>query len=193
MWIVSLVALSSRGRVRVHVPVPDGAALVSYGARLVPADARERLVQRREAIVAARVDGAAPCTNDDHAWQAAPWHELALAPLWWTEGAVKHAYVAALHDGETLALAVRWPDARPDVPWLDEQAALRIVPEAVPRWRDGEWTVLLHRALVGGPGGELELRPGESLWVSFAVWNGKARDLRAQKAITIWHALVLEE
>lgn len=269
-------------------------ALVAHVRTLIPAGVQDHLVQERTTIVARRIEATAPFTADDPAWQGALWREVALAPLWWHDDAILHAYVAALHDGEDLALAVRWLDAAPDVPeskerpftsppyadavavqltaerepaffgmtpggkqaniwhwraleapagesldlfldlvphrfgdWLSaggrrdlplyrrvwersklegetrgvvpagartlqEQVGLGAAPEATPEWKDGAWNVIFRRPLRPAPQ-EVELAPGTKLWANFAIWNGAVRDLRAQKSVTIWHALEIEE
>lgn len=92
-------------------------ALVTYVRHLIPQGAEDRLVQRRERVVAARVEPDAGARDaGDWNWTGAREVRLALAPLWWNDDAVLEARVAALHDGETLALRVRWSDPTADGP-----------------------------------------------------------------------------
>ena len=92
--------------------------LVAYVQSLIPAEAQTNRVHRRERIVAHRV-AELPDTPDDARWEDLRETHVVLAPLTAsrTGRAVTHAYVAARHDGEHLAVRVRW---------LDESANLRI-------------------------------------------------------------------
>ena len=96
------------------------AAVVAHVRSLIPRGSEDELVQHRRTIRALSVaepldleDGSAP-------WQAAEEVDLALAPLWWRDGAILGAQVAALTDGETLALRIRWADATADAPLSPE-------------------------------------------------------------------------
>jgi mono/diheme cytochrome c family protein len=114
----------------------DLAALVAYVQSLLPEDAGERLVRHRRTIVARAVQHA-PSTGDDGAWDAAPAVEVVLAPNAWRDDAVFRATLAALHDGERLAVRVRWPDPScNDHPFgereLPDGAALMLSDEAQP-------------------------------------------------------------
>ena len=78
----------------------------------------------REVVRARRVDGALPTGPDDAAWSAAEAHyiplvgQVVVAPRWFTP-TVDGVWVQALHDGERLALLVRWhdPSRSPDAAW----------------------------------------------------------------------------
>lgn len=59
-------------------------------------------------------------------------------------------------------------------------------------WSSGKWTVLLTRPLKVGQGEGVSLAPSGRASLAAAVWDGAARDRAAQKAITIWHDLVIE-
>jgi DMSO reductase family type II enzyme heme b subunit len=50
---------------------------------------------------------------------------------------------------------------------------------------------MLKRALEGNGEHSIELRPGSSVAVAFAVWNGAAGDRDGKKSVTIWQDLVL--
>lgn len=91
-------------------------ALVAYVKSLIPDGAGDRLVQRRESIRAARVEDANLLDGEEAVWSEAEEIELALAPLWWRTGAILRARVAALHDGNELAIRIRWNDPTPDAP-----------------------------------------------------------------------------
>jgi mono/diheme cytochrome c family protein len=92
-------------------------ALVTYVRHLIPQGAEERLVQRRTSLTAERISPD-PEARDarDWNWTEAREARLALAPLWWNDGAIQEVRIAALHDGEFLALRLRWSDDSADGP-----------------------------------------------------------------------------
>jgi len=92
------------------------ADLVAYVRSLIPEGAEDRLVQTRETIRSVRVERGLLENADDFDWSAATEVDVTLAPLWWREGAVLHARVAAVHDGSTMGIRVRWEDPTPDTP-----------------------------------------------------------------------------
>ncbi len=61
-----------------------------------------------------------------------------------------------------------------------------------PRWNEGEWSVVLRRALAARHERELELVPGSFALLSLAVWNGSAGDHHGKKSFSIWQRLELE-
>jgi mono/diheme cytochrome c family protein len=56
----------------------------------------------------------------------------------------------------------------------------------------GTYRVMLRRDLRGRGEGAVTLRPGATVPVGFAVWNGSAGDRDGKKSVTIWQDLVLE-
>lgn len=61
-------------------------------------------------------------------------------------------------------------------------------------WKDGRWSVVLKRSLVASePQQGLTLKTGQRTSAAFALWDGARRDRAAQKVITIWQDLVIEE
>jgi mono/diheme cytochrome c family protein len=56
----------------------------------------------------------------------------------------------------------------------------------------GTYRVMLRRDLRGRGEGAVTLRPGATVPVGFAVWNGRAGDRDGKKSVTIWQELVLE-
>lgn len=262
------------------------AALVAYVRTLLAPGAGERFVQRRAAFAAKRLAQPAPASADDPRWRQAAEHEVVLAPLSWHEDAVRSVHVAFAHDGETLAVRVRWRDATRDDSAIDNRfsdgialqfsaepepslfgmgarghpvtlwhwqpfrpsevaglldllaapppharefaerarsdapvylpAADRTpadaadtvqvegfasLPEALrarlpvgarPQWRDGEWQVVLTRALAARSPREIGFAPGAPVQFAVAAWNGAAGDRLARKSISIWQELVLE-
>jgi len=63
---------------------------------------------------------------------------------------------------------------------------------ATGEYSTGSYVVQLSRSL-SGPSGEVQLAPGGSVPVAFAVWNGSAGDRDGKKSVTIWQELVLEK
>lgn len=90
------------------------AALVTYVQSLLPADVDRQGVQVRQRVVAARTSAPVPSEPDDARWERAPALDLVLTPLWRTDAAIVGANLAALHDGESLALRLSWNDATRD-------------------------------------------------------------------------------
>ena len=56
--------------------------------------------------------------------------------------------------------------------------------EAKGIWHDGKWEVVFQ--------GALQLKPGETVSVAFAVWDGAKGDRNGQKMVSIWNELKLE-
>jgi len=59
-------------------------------------------------------------------------------------------------------------------------------------WQDGRWQVVLLRQMSPNEPGDLKLKPGQSVSVAFAVWDGHAGDRNGQKNVSIWNILELE-
>ena len=91
----------------------DLAAVAHYVRSLIPAGAEDALVQRREHVRAARVSEL-PEGPDAMAWQDASRTKVTLAPLSWEDESVTAVSVAAVHDGERVALRLSWPDRTHD-------------------------------------------------------------------------------
>lgn len=56
----------------------------------------------------------------------------------------------------------------------------------------GAYRVVFRRALDGKGERAVTLRPGQTVPVAFAVWNGSAGDRDGKKSVTIWQDLVIE-
>lgn len=95
---------------------PERAALVAYVQSLIPPESVDRLVQRRARIQAGNRSEHPIGDPAEIDWSQSQEHTMALAPLWWQEGAILQARVAAVHDDVTLAIRVRWEDPVPDAP-----------------------------------------------------------------------------
>jgi DMSO reductase family type II enzyme heme b subunit len=107
----------------------DTEVLAVYVESLLPADAATRWEQRSETILVRRVAGSVIHGADDAAWNRIPETRLVLTPLA-SRGdvvsSVVEARVAAVHDGVTLAIRIRWPDTTRDDP-----AANAVLPDGV--------------------------------------------------------------
>lgn len=53
-------------------------------------------------------------------------------------------------------------------------------------WFDGSWNVVVTRALDSAEPGDVRFKPGETVPVAFAVWNGQQRDRNGRKVISNW-------
>jgi hypothetical protein len=60
-------------------------------------------------------------------------------------------------------------------------------------WHEGGWRVVFVRPLPASGLGDIAFRPGESVRIAFAVWDGEAGDRDGQKSVTIWHDLRFAE
>jgi complex iron-sulfur molybdoenzyme family reductase subunit gamma len=54
-------------------------------------------------------------------------------------------------------------------------------------WRDGQWHVVLSRAIATNSG----IRSGGETKLGFAVWDGSHGDREGQKAISTWYTLMM--
>ncbi len=61
------------------------------------------------------------------------------------------------------------------------------------RWDSGTWRVVFVRELAASEAPDVIFRPGGSMNIGFAVWNGAASDRNGQKSVTIWHRLAIDE
>jgi mono/diheme cytochrome c family protein len=64
--------------------------------------------------------------------------------------------------------------------------------EALGVYSTGTYRVVLRRALAARGKGSAALRPGTTVPVAFAVWNGSAGDRDGKKSVTIWQDLKLD-
>ena len=61
------------------------------------------------------------------------------------------------------------------------------------RWEKGFYEVVLVRPIASSANGNVVLKPGKTVSVAFAIWDGHAGDRNGQKSVTIWHRLTLEK
>jgi mono/diheme cytochrome c family protein len=64
--------------------------------------------------------------------------------------------------------------------------------EATGVYSTGAYRVLFRRPLAAPGERSASLRPGSTVAVSFAIWNGSAGDRDGKKSVTIWQDLVVE-
>jgi len=58
-------------------------------------------------------------------------------------------------------------------------------------WQDGRWRVVLVRRLQTRSDRDVQFRPGETVPVAFAVWDGSYGDRDGQKSVSAWYLLRL--
>ena len=56
---------------------------------------------------------------------------------------------------------------------------------------NGAWRVVFLRRLSPRSTGDVAFRPGQSVRIAFAVWDGSQGDRDGQKSVTIWHDLAV--
>jgi len=56
-------------------------------------------------------------------------------------------------------------------------------------WQDGKWSVSFTRSLVSPEKNDVALKPGSTIAVAFAVWDGSLGDRNGQKMVTNWYNL----
>jgi mono/diheme cytochrome c family protein len=59
-------------------------------------------------------------------------------------------------------------------------------------WDIGTYRVVLRRTLKGRGPDAVRLRPGRTVPVAFAIWNGAAGDRDGKKSVTIWQDLAIQ-
>ncbi len=63
----------------------------------------------------------------------------------------------------------------------------------VGHWADGQWEVVFVRELRSPQKTDVQLRPGRSVSIALAIWEGAAEDRNGQKSISIWQRLTLQD
>lgn len=59
-------------------------------------------------------------------------------------------------------------------------------------WKEGQWQVVFSRSLSAQDKERLQFKPGTSLKIAFAIWDGNNQDRNGQKMVSIWNELNLE-
>jgi hypothetical protein len=228
----------------------------------------------REVARAQLVEGALPTTADDPVWNDVDEFyfplvgQIVIKPRWFAPS-VTAVWVKAVHNGEQLAMRIRWhdPSQSPDPRWnqwqervlasmqpneggptavqsLPDAFALQF-PQTIPEgnerpfflmgtarepvnlwrwdsgagamteatargmaniapaatqsltstasWVDGEWTILVSRALEGAGDGQLTFATGAPIPIAFYAWDGDNSESGTRGAISTWYFLHLDE
>jgi len=58
-------------------------------------------------------------------------------------------------------------------------------------WKNGKWIVVLMRSLASKDENDVQLKTGQTIPVSFAVWDGSFEDRDGQKLVTNWYRLTI--
>ncbi len=91
----------------------DGWHLVHFVRSLSSDAQRAKVEMKKFRIVATRV-AVLPTSPDSGIWRNAPAVNLHLMPLWWRTDRPEEITVKALHDGQSLALLLKWEDTTHD-------------------------------------------------------------------------------
>lgn len=221
--------------------------VANYVDSLGPDDAPEF----EPAITASRIEGAIPGDAGAEAWQNAsetyyPFVAQIMREPRNTTASVAGVWVRALHNGNELALLLRWHDRFHDIsdeapvdafavqfpaelPDGDERpyfvfgdssnavnlwhwsADINAVEERSGRgagsisaqatqnvngsasFTDGEYTLIVRRALNSGDGQDIQIEPGRFIPIAFMAWDGWRGEEGAAGAITTWYQIILDE
>jgi mono/diheme cytochrome c family protein len=88
--------------------------LVHYVLSLSDPTLQARAEHKRTLLTARRVEGTLADPIADKQWAAAKAVPIAVSPLWWRDYEEPDLSVAALHDGQTLAVRLTWRDSTRD-------------------------------------------------------------------------------
>lgn len=111
---------------------PEDAAAVALHVRgLLRPGAEDRQVQVPSRITARRVERIAG-EPDDALWTGGE-VSIVLSPMVWSDGVVLEAAVTAMHDGEQLAVRIRWEDGSHDA---DPLRGARLPDAVALQWSD---------------------------------------------------------
>jgi len=56
-------------------------------------------------------------------------------------------------------------------------------------WSNGFWDVVMTRPMQACCPGEVQLAPGDSVFVGAAAWDGDQRERNGQRSVSVWHVL----
>jgi cytochrome c oxidase cbb3-type subunit 2 len=91
----------------------DGWHLVHF-VRSLSSDAQRAKVEMKRFRIVARRVAALPTNPDAGEWRLSPPVNLHLMPLWWRTDRPEELTVHAVHDGEKIALLLKWEDGTND-------------------------------------------------------------------------------
>ena len=94
-----------------HLTPDQASDLINFVLSLSTAEARTNAEHHRIQIIAIRIKEPLAQEITDSIWKAGKEVRLALSPLWWRAYDNPDLHVAAVHDGQTLALRLTWRDA----------------------------------------------------------------------------------
>ncbi len=94
--------------------------IVQYVQSLSDPSAQERATLKPVALVAKRVSKL-PSGFSDPAWDSVPETRIPLMPLWWINGYIGEVNVRTVHDGQRLAILLRWNDPTRDAGGVRQQ------------------------------------------------------------------------
>lgn len=86
------------------------ADLVNLVQSFAPAAAQAQVEHRRQRVVASRVRGPLAGEIPEAVWAAVTTARIVVSPLWWRNYAEPELTVAALHDGQSVAIRLTWRD-----------------------------------------------------------------------------------
>jgi mono/diheme cytochrome c family protein len=93
------------------LPPADIGDIVNFILSLSDPAARDRVEHKRVQLVARRAAGPLGPDISEGDWKNATPVRVVVSPLWWRDYAEPALHVAALHDGQTLAIRLTWLDA----------------------------------------------------------------------------------
>jgi mono/diheme cytochrome c family protein len=85
--------------------------VVNFILSLSDASSQDLVAHRRRELRAKRLPGPLPDEVPEETWAAAAAVPVVVTPLWWREYPEPALRVAAVHDGQTLAVRLTWQDA----------------------------------------------------------------------------------
>ncbi|HXG09484.1 MAG TPA: ethylbenzene dehydrogenase-related protein [Gemmataceae bacterium] len=85
--------------------------VVNFVLSLSDPAAQNKVEHKRTTLTAKRTAASLDGDISEDAWKAAPTASIVVSPLWWRDYPEPDLQVQALHDGQTLALRLRWNDA----------------------------------------------------------------------------------
>jgi DMSO reductase family type II enzyme heme b subunit len=60
-------------------------------------------------------------------------------------------------------------------------------------WSNGKWQVVMKRSIATGDSNDLQFMKGKLMPLAIAVWDGSNKDIGAEKSISFWYYVVLEQ
>lgn len=92
------------------IPTADAGDLINFILSLSTPATRAQTEHKRRLIVAKRTPAPLGAEISESTWNTAAAESILVSPLWWREHVDPELRVAALHDGQTIALRLTWID-----------------------------------------------------------------------------------